>query len=259
MIPEARTLPIAPTDRPPPPALKPPVPPRRAAAPRSCWRGRSGSGSRPTPSVSRGRVPRPHAGRPSTRSPTSPSCSRRSRAWCSEDFIADAEAGFERAPMSVRVSPYLLSLIDWTQPVRGSAAHPVHPARLAPAARPPDAGPRLAARARGRAGAGADPPLPRQGAVPGARHLPGLLPLLHAQLRRRRRHRGGREGPPARSTPSAGSAPSSTSPRGPSSRTSSSPAATPTSCAPSRSPRSARRCSRSPTSAASASPPRARR
>jgi lysine 2,3-aminomutase len=32
------------------------------------------------------------------------------------EFIADAEAGFGRAPMSVRVSPYLLSLIDWTNP-----------------------------------------------------------------------------------------------------------------------------------------------
>lgn len=31
-------------------------------------------------------------------------------------FIADAEAGFKRAPMSVRVSPYLLSLIDWNDP-----------------------------------------------------------------------------------------------------------------------------------------------
>jgi lysine 2,3-aminomutase len=32
------------------------------------------------------------------------------------EFIADAEAGFAHSPMSVRVSPYLLSLIDWTQP-----------------------------------------------------------------------------------------------------------------------------------------------
>ncbi|HWL85912.1 MAG TPA: KamA family radical SAM protein, partial [Polyangiaceae bacterium] len=31
-------------------------------------------------------------------------------------FIADAEEGFKRAPMSVRVSPYLLSLIDWEDP-----------------------------------------------------------------------------------------------------------------------------------------------
>jgi lysine 2,3-aminomutase len=31
-------------------------------------------------------------------------------------FVADAQRGFERAPMSVRVSPYLLSLIDWSDP-----------------------------------------------------------------------------------------------------------------------------------------------
>jgi len=34
----------------------------------------------------------------------------------SEDFIKDAERGFAGAPMSVRVSPYLLSLIDWSRP-----------------------------------------------------------------------------------------------------------------------------------------------
>jgi lysine 2,3-aminomutase len=34
----------------------------------------------------------------------------------SDAFITDAERGFERAPMSVRVSPYLLSLIDWEHP-----------------------------------------------------------------------------------------------------------------------------------------------
>lgn len=34
----------------------------------------------------------------------------------SSDFIADATLGFARAPMSVRVSPYLLSLIDWSSP-----------------------------------------------------------------------------------------------------------------------------------------------
>jgi lysine 2,3-aminomutase len=34
----------------------------------------------------------------------------------SPDFIEDATQGFAHAPMSVRVSPYLLSLIDWTQP-----------------------------------------------------------------------------------------------------------------------------------------------
>jgi lysine 2,3-aminomutase len=34
----------------------------------------------------------------------------------SEAFIADVAAGFRRAPMSVRVSPYLLSLVDWAEP-----------------------------------------------------------------------------------------------------------------------------------------------
>lgn len=33
-----------------------------------------------------------------------------------DGFIEDARRGFERAPMSVRVSPYLLSLIDWERP-----------------------------------------------------------------------------------------------------------------------------------------------
>lgn len=32
------------------------------------------------------------------------------------DFIKDAAEGFRRAPMSVRVTPYLLSLIDWSDP-----------------------------------------------------------------------------------------------------------------------------------------------
>jgi lysine 2,3-aminomutase len=34
----------------------------------------------------------------------------------SREFYEDVEAGFHRSPMSLRVSPYLLSLIDWTGP-----------------------------------------------------------------------------------------------------------------------------------------------
>src|SRR5690606_28102447 len=34
----------------------------------------------------------------------------------SEDFIRDVEAGLRAAPMNVRVSPYLMSLIDWNNP-----------------------------------------------------------------------------------------------------------------------------------------------
>jgi lysine 2,3-aminomutase len=36
---------------------------------------------------------------------------------CSADFFADVEAGFARAPMAVRVSPYALALIDWNDPI----------------------------------------------------------------------------------------------------------------------------------------------
>jgi len=34
----------------------------------------------------------------------------------SDELIADVEAGFANAPMAVRISPYLLSLIDWSAP-----------------------------------------------------------------------------------------------------------------------------------------------
>ncbi|HMI86794.1 MAG TPA: KamA family radical SAM protein [Polyangiaceae bacterium] len=34
----------------------------------------------------------------------------------SDEFIKDAAIGFQRAPMSVRVTPYIMSLIDWSQP-----------------------------------------------------------------------------------------------------------------------------------------------
>lgn len=33
-----------------------------------------------------------------------------------EEFVKDLEAGFSAAPMAVRISPYLLSLIDWEDP-----------------------------------------------------------------------------------------------------------------------------------------------
>ena len=38
------------------------------------------------------------------------------RQLASPEFIADAEEGFHHAPMSVRVSPYILALIDWDNP-----------------------------------------------------------------------------------------------------------------------------------------------
>ena len=38
------------------------------------------------------------------------------QALVSPEFYADVAAGFEQSPMSIRVSPYLLSLIDWQNP-----------------------------------------------------------------------------------------------------------------------------------------------
>tara|TARA_R110000824_G_scaffold142824_3_gene310133 strand:+ start:1717 stop:3039 length:1323 start_codon:yes stop_codon:yes gene_type:complete len=34
-----------------------------------------------------------------------------------KDFVEDAKEGFKKAPMAVRISPYLFSLIDWTNPI----------------------------------------------------------------------------------------------------------------------------------------------
>jgi lysine 2,3-aminomutase len=34
----------------------------------------------------------------------------------SEEFVKDAAVGFQRAPMSVRVTPYIMALIDWDNP-----------------------------------------------------------------------------------------------------------------------------------------------
>jgi lysine 2,3-aminomutase len=59
------------------------------------------------------------------------------RELVSPEFVHDVEAGFGRAPMAVRISPYLLSLIDWTNPLQdpirrqflplGSQLEPDHP------------------------------------------------------------------------------------------------------------------------------------
>ena len=55
----------------------------------------------------------------------------------SAQFLQDVQEGFQRAPMAVRISPYLISLIDWrdpvTDPIRrqflplGSQLQPDHP------------------------------------------------------------------------------------------------------------------------------------
>ncbi|MBM4283283.1 MAG: KamA family radical SAM protein [Deltaproteobacteria bacterium] len=59
------------------------------------------------------------------------------RELVSTEFVRDVEAGFGHAPMAVRISPYLLSLIDWSNPLKdpirrqflplGSQLEPDHP------------------------------------------------------------------------------------------------------------------------------------
>ena len=188
-------------------------------------------------------------GRRSTRSPTSGKLLAALQGLVSDDVHRRRRrAGFERAPMSVRVSPYLLSLIDWSDPVRAiRCARQFIPLGVAPPARSPEARPRLAARARRHAGARAHPPLRRQGAVP-ARSTPARSTAASARAATR-----------SASTPKRSRSSTLKVERGalaagvrvhraraPSSRTSSSRAATRTSCAPSRSRRSARRCSTMP-------------
>jgi lysine 2,3-aminomutase len=59
------------------------------------------------------------------------------RDLASTEFITDVEAGFKHAPMAVRISPYLIGLIDWSSPYKdpirrqflplGSQLEPDHP------------------------------------------------------------------------------------------------------------------------------------
>ncbi len=96
----------------------------------------------------------------------------------------------------------------------------VHSARLdaASGSSAPDA--RLAARTGRLAGSGSRAPLRRQSALPSAQHVSGVLPLLHAQLRDRPRHRERRQSRRSRRRPSSGKRRSSTSRSGPNSKTS---------------------------------------
>ena len=112
-----------------------------------------------------------------------------------------------------------------------SDSPPVRSARVRVASRPSAADARLAARAGRLAGSGPRAPLRRQGALSAAQHLPGLLPLLHAQLRDRPRHRERRKVALAK-TPKQWEDAFQYIANGPSSKTSSSPAATRTSCRP---------------------------
>ena len=142
------------------------------------------------------------------------------REGVSDAFYKAVVEGLSRAPMSMRLSPYVISLIDWDNPYDRSDSPPVPAARLASCC------PTTRWRGSTRCTSAHDSP------VPGLTHrypdkvlflhsgpLPGLLPLLHAQLRGRPRHRACARTTSARSA-SAGSWRSTTCVRTRRSRTS---------------------------------------
>src|ERR1700749_4533996 len=47
----------------------------------------------------------------------------------SAEFLRDVESGLARSPMSVRVSPYIISLIDWSRPYTDSLRRQFLPLR----------------------------------------------------------------------------------------------------------------------------------
>ncbi len=96
------------------PALRPPVPPASLAH-RELLGGEFWRRIPAYADVTR-RSSSTTTGRRRTRSRTSASSSPRCRAWCPRRSSRTRAEGFERAPMTVRVSPYLLSLIDWSDP-----------------------------------------------------------------------------------------------------------------------------------------------
>jgi lysine 2,3-aminomutase len=111
---EARTLPIAPSAPAPAPALKPPAPPE-ATVHRQLLEGPFWQKIPAYAGVSEAEF-LDHAWQAKHSITNVPKLLAALKGLVPEDFFADAEAGFKGAPMSVRVSPYLLSLIDWTRP-----------------------------------------------------------------------------------------------------------------------------------------------
>ena len=106
----------------------------------------------------------------------------------SESFFEDVALGVERAPMALRISPYLLSLIDWNDPHRD----PIRTQFLPLASQQLPNHPELRLDSLGEQ---------RDSPVPGLTHryrdkalflpdshLPRVLPFLHSQLRDRRRY-----------------------------------------------------------------------
>jgi lysine 2,3-aminomutase len=111
---EARTLPIAPSAPAPVPALKPAAPPE-ATAHRQLLEGLFWQKIPAYAGVSEAEF-LDHSWQAKHSITNVPKLLAALKGLVPEDFFTDAESGFKGAPMSVRVSPYLLSLIDWTRP-----------------------------------------------------------------------------------------------------------------------------------------------
>ena len=113
----------------------------------------------------------------------------------SEAFHADVEAGLRRSTMSLRVSPYLVSLVDWT----AAETDPIRIQFLPLGSRHEADHPELALDSLSEQ---ADSPVPGlthryhdRAPVPGPRHLSRLLPVLHAFVLGRPEHGGRGQGP----------------------------------------------------------------
>ena len=85
-------------------------------------------------------------------------------------FYDDVAEGFPRAPMSIRVSPYLLSLIDWSDPYNDPLRRQFMPVASRAAARSPELPLDSLHEQADAPVPGPHAPLSRQGAVPRARH-----------------------------------------------------------------------------------------
>ena len=111
-----------------------------------------------------------------------------------DEFCQDAERGVRNATMSVRISPYIVSLIDWSEPYGDPLRTQFLPLASRGPPRPPRTQPRLPERTGRLPGTRSHASLPGPGTVPGAGYLSRLLPVLHPVLFGRARYRRGRKG-----------------------------------------------------------------
>lgn len=96
-----------------------------------------------------------------------------------ESFYGDIEAGLKKAPMALRISPYLLSLVDWRQPYEDPIRTQFLPVASQQFAESSGTATRFAPRAQGFPGPWLNSPLFRQSALSASGLVSGLLPVLY--------------------------------------------------------------------------------